>query len=138
MMTYLDELKMKTQNEMINDLYNSRVGSWADYENGESGPHGTGKRIPYIGWFWRPTDFVGKKICIGDAGQMIGVMERNKWGYPARWMTEEEVDKFIEYLERAFTELDRGGVVSELEATAEKVFVECWQWFQTLKIEELR
>ncbi len=134
-MNYLETLKAKTHNEMVNDLYNARVGNWADYEGDEPGPHGTGKRIPYIGWFWRPTDFVGKKICIGDAGSMIGVMEANKWGYPARWMTEQEVDTFIEYLERAFTEFDKGGLVSELEASGNKVFIELWDWFQSLKIE---
>ena|SRR5258708_6327950 len=131
---YMDQLLEKTKEELVNGAFNSRVSDLADYEDKAVDKHGHGKRIPYIGWFWRYTDFVGKSISIGDAGGMIGVMGNNKWGYYERLMTEQEANTFIDYLERAFAERDKGGLVSETEADAEKVFDELWDWFQTLKV----
>lgn len=125
-MSYLASLQQKTNDELINELYNIQVSRLADYSNEEHktiDKHGHGKRIPYIGWFWRNTDFVGKRVSIGDCGSFIGVMENNKWGYAEREMTAEEVDKFIEYIERGFAGQDK----------AEEVFNELWGWFQTLR-----
>lgn len=123
---YLDTLLNKSKDELINDAFNARVAQWVDRDEE--------KRIPYIGWFWRYPDFLNKRVCIGDCGKFIGVMENNKWGYPSRFMTEQEVDTFISYLDLAFTEMDKGGNVSENEARAEKIFKELWIWFQTLTI----
>jgi hypothetical protein len=135
-MSYLGDLKQKTKDELVNELYNDRVSSLADYTDQEEttiDKHNHGKRIPYIGWFWRATGFVTKDISIGNCGDFIGVMENNKWGYAERHMTEEEADKFIEYLERAFAERSKGGTVSETDAKSEVVFNELWDWMQTLK-----
>lgn len=132
---YLEHLKSKSKEELVNDAYNTRIAQWADYENKKDDPRGCGKRIPYIGWFWRTTDFVNKCISIGDSGSFIGVMENNKWDYPERLMTEAEVDIFIGHLENAFAELGKGGLVSELHQKAEEKFREMWDWFQTLTIE---
>lgn len=134
-MGYLQELLASDKDELVNMLYNRQVADVADYSPGETDPHGHGKRIPYIGWFWRHTDFVGKQIAIGDCG-FIGVMENNKWDYPERMMTEAEADTFIAYLERAFAASNRGGIVAETKAAAERVYGEMWNWFQTLTIEE--
>lgn len=135
-MKYIEELNKKTKEQLINDLYNSRVSDWADYSDGDKDPHGHGKRIPYIGWYWRNTDFVNKKISIGNGGSFIGIMENNKWGYAERFMTESEVDKFMDYLEEAFAERGKGGLVSELYENAERVILRMWDWFQTLEIED--
>lgn len=123
---YLSLLQASTKDALINRLYNAHVAQYADYGTGMH-PEKGGKRIPYIGWFWRDTDFVGKQISIGNCGDFIGVMENNKWGYPERLMTAEECDIFISYLDKAFA--------AKKDEEKEQMFVECWEWFQTLKIE---
>jgi hypothetical protein len=133
-MTYMSSLQAKTKDELVNDAYNAQVASWADYADKQEDQHGHGKRIPYLGWFWRNTGFVNKRVSIGDAGGFIGVMENNKWDYPEREMTEQEVDAFMGYLERAFHEAGQGGNVAELHKKADAVFTEMWAWFQTLTI----
>lgn len=122
-MTYLESLQSKTKDELVNELYNKSVSDFADFNESDIDKHGHGKRIPYIGWFWRNTGFVNKSISIGDCGDFVGVMEHNRWGYPEREMTEPEVDKFIEYLEHVF-------IASE---TREAVIDGLWDWFQTLR-----
>lgn len=134
-MTYLQHLLDTDKDQLVNDLYNRAVADLADYESGETDPHGHGKRIPYIGWFWRDCDFVHRCIAIGDSGAFTGVMESNKWGYPERAMTPEEAETFIGYLERAFAARNRGGNVADAHAAAEVIFGELWDWFQTLKVE---
>lgn len=131
---YLAQLQAKTKEELINDIYNDRVGSLADFEKGDSADDTTtGKRIPYIGWFWRYTDFAGKRISIGNTGKYIGVMENNKWGYPEREMSEEEATTFIGYLDEAFAVRAPGGEASQ--RNAEKIFAEMRTWFQSLKVQ---
>lgn len=41
---------------------------------------GTGKCVPYIGWYWRTVDF-DAPITLGDCSTFVGFMENNKWGY---------------------------------------------------------
>lgn len=124
---YFATLQASTKDTLVNRLYNSQVAQYADYATGTH-PEKGGKRIPYIGWFWRDTDFVGKQISIGNCGTFIGVMESNKWDYPERLMTEEEVNTFIGYLDKAFA--------MKMNEETEQVFAECWDWFQTLRVEE--
>jgi hypothetical protein len=106
-----------------NAAFNSAVGAIANFDEGVTDPRGYGKRVPYIGWYWRPPDFVGRAISIGDCGDFIGVMENNKWGYPERFMTREEADKFIGYLERATSGPDNAAILDA-----------CWDWMQTLEV----
>lgn len=135
-MSYMEALKQQTKdNDLVNDLYNKRVGSIASYNSEEKtiDSHGYGKRIPYIGWHWRNTDFIGKDITIGDCEDYIGVMENNKWGYVQRSMTAEEVNTFIEYLEKAFAIREGSGEASKLLEKSEEVYSDLWSWFQTLR-----
>ena len=132
---YLSHLLEQSKEQLVNDIYNDRVGALADFEDEHKkfDDTGTGKRIPYIGWFWRHTDFVNKRISIGNTGRYVGVMENNKWGYPERLMTEEEATKFIEYLEAAFAELNKYNS-STSRANAERVFADMRAWFQSLDV----
>ncbi len=115
---------------MNNAERNERIWEWADYQKSDRDIHGHRKRIPYIGWFWRNADFENKLVHIGNSGQLIGVMENNKWDYARRVMTEEEVDVFVDYLDKAFTLIDRGDAPQ-----AEAVFLELWDWFQGLPLD---
>lgn len=123
MIYILSELLEKTEDELVNLIYNDwiRDHSDLDVDFGDGG-----KSIPYIGWFWRQVDFVNKSVSIGDCGEFIGVMENNKWDYRGRLMTEQEVDKFIEYIDTA--------IKSSNESECNKVLRWLWDWFQTLKV----
>lgn len=136
MSSYLEALQKMSHDDLVNDLYNRRVSEWSDYEQNSEYSSPTGKRIPYIGWFWRDTDFAGKKIRIGDTGGFIGVMESNKWGYPERVMTEQEVDTFIGFLERGFSYENADVNEKKPKARAEEEFRKLYDWFQTLEIPE--
>lgn len=136
-MNYLEHLKQETKEALINELYNRRVASLADFESDEKvyDDTGTGKRIPYIGWFWRDADFVNAQITIGRTGNgYIGVMGNNKWGYPEREMTEQEASTFIDFLEAAFAERSKIDTTKEHTTRSEKIFAEMRAWFQSLVI----
>lgn len=117
--------------ELRNVIYNSWVSDFADHNYGE---HKGEVRIPYIGAYWRSTDFVGKHITIGEKKDFIGVMENNTLNFPERPMTEDEVDTFMSYLERAFAAHNAGGDILVTAANADTIFEECYDWFQTLVI----
>lgn len=57
---------------------------------------GTGKVIPYIGWFWHDVDFT-KPIWLGCCVEFVGFLESNKWGYP-RWQLTDEQDSTLKAL----------------------------------------
>ncbi len=119
----LSTLRKMTKNELINEVCNDWLEKEADAEDA-----GCGKGIPYIGWFWRATDIAGKRITIGDCGQFVGVMENNKWGYPERLMSEDEVDQFVHFIDRAFE--------TSTKAAETAVLVDLWAWFQTLDFQK--
>lgn len=116
-----------SKEELVNDLYNAQVDVWSDASSDDPDDPDHGKRIPYIGWWWRYTDFVNKRVPIGrsDTGY-IGVMENNKWYYPERLMSPEEVDAFISYLDRAFSETD--------PQETYHIFAELREWMQSLEV----
>ena len=43
---------------------------------------GTGKNVPYLGWFWRHVNFHADYISLADNGEWVGFCESNKWDYP--------------------------------------------------------
>jgi hypothetical protein len=118
----LATLQAKTKDELINDAINAFVEEWADDR--------IQKRIPYIGAYWRDTDFVGKHITIGkmisDIGEYVGVMENNKWEYPERLMTEQEVDTFVGFIDRAYDATNQN--------EREEAFMALRHWFQSLEV----
>lgn len=86
-----------------------------------------GKKIPYLGWFWRGIDFSGP-IPIGearlkDAAPFVGFMANNKWGYPERNLTEGERLQVIEYLDKAMESEGEG---------KDTALRELWEYMQTL------
>jgi hypothetical protein len=71
--------------------------------------------IPYQGWYWRAVNFFaprGITIAMGD-GQ-IAVCQSNKWGYPERYLTDDEQAEFLRLVWDAYREGRAGGVVSEI------------------------
>lgn len=71
---------------ILDGEYNDFIRQRADNDGEDHG-----KRIPYIGWFWRHIEFSQPtSIPIGDCGEFIGFMANNKWDYPERCLTEDE------------------------------------------------
>lgn len=134
-MKLMESLQAKSKEDLINEAFNAFIADNADYSKGDGANTGRDKKIPYIGWFWRYADFVGKRISIGDCGKFIGVMENNKWDYPERLMTEQEVDTFIAYIDKAYEESHKGGDLARTQSNTNNVFNELWDWFQALKVE---
>jgi hypothetical protein len=110
--------------------FDEQVGDIADYGDDDEDPHGHGKRLPYVGWFWRDPYWIDSRlgVVLGDCGEFIGVMMSNKWGYPGRSMTPEEATEFRSRLDTAFTQL-RGGDKPAFETTCSGI----WDWMQGLR-----
>lgn len=66
------------------------------------GLEGSGKIVPYIGWFWRAVDFSAPEFWLGycndPQGQFVGFMVNNKWGYPEFRITAEQAARVRELL----------------------------------------
>ena len=125
-----EQLAHVAANDVLND-WCQQVADYSDHDQAKD-PHGHGKRLPYIGWYWRAIDFARKDIPVGDCGDFIGFMANNKWGYPARDLTPEECDHVIGLLWRARAEASKGGNLAELNAARDAVLTELWDWMQDL------
>ena len=67
---------------MTSQELNAKLAELCDNESYTvQGLEGTDKCIPYIGWFWRVVDFDAETCRLGDCGQFVGFMQKNKWGY---------------------------------------------------------
>ena len=128
----LKGLMTQEKKELINDLYNRIVRDRADYDEKDKDVHGHGKRIPYIGWFWRDANFVDGIVPIADCERFIGIIESNKWDYPERNLTKDEFNKFMELLEKAMSVSWGSG--DDMNFYTEARFNELWDWFQTLTV----
>jgi hypothetical protein len=138
---------------IINNRYNDFIRERADYDKDE-GPQESdqengvdqnaiavlagvqgGKRVPYVGWFWRSTNFYDRRIPIGNCGEFVGVMENNKWDYPERYLAEEECDQVIAILDAAMQASSAGGELGQIRRTTMRELERLWPLFQTFKID---
>lgn len=73
-----------------------------DFPFAVRGLEGSGKIVPYIGWFWRAVDFSAPEFWLGycndSCGQFVGFMQNNKWDYPEFCITAEQVVRVRELL----------------------------------------
>ena len=71
------------------------------------GLSGTGKCVPYIGWYWREVDFtvpLSLGWCGGGCPPFAGFMENNKWDYFSWSLTVEQSEQVVAALQRAVAE----------------------------------
>jgi hypothetical protein len=137
---YQDKLAFlmgKTKEELATAIVNYHYDTFckdnADAKDDEERAHSSGKRIPYIGWFWRSINFLGY-VPIGimyereGGDSLIGFMANNKWDYPERYLTDEERLRVISYLDIAIgcTRSNKTGKAAALK--------ELWDYMQTLSI----
>lgn len=130
---------------LVNTRYNQFVSNLANYDDDEKPQDPTlssgttyGKRVPYIGWFWRNVDFSRKELPIGDTGEFIGFIANNKWDYPQRLLTEGEANKVIEIIELAMREDEKGGSVKEIREKTRAELEKLWGYLQTLKVSDTK
>jgi hypothetical protein len=122
---------------IINRTLNNFVARYADYGDDEDGVvRDHDKRIPYIGWFWRDVDFASREpyIPIGNCGEFIGFMENNKWDYPQRRLTPDEVKQVVDIVCEAHRLNREGGLLSDIEKNTIAKLEELWPVMQTFKI----
>ncbi len=91
------------------------------------GLEGSGKCIPYIGWFWRTVDFT-HAIHLGytnekgyDFPAFVGFMQNNKWGYPTFKCTLAQTQQVEELL------------IEAVEKPSNKTLQAVFDYMQTLK-----
>lgn len=121
--------------EIVNGELNRLVARYADYDDDESGDHGDGKRVPYIGWYWRNVDFVGGDFHVGHCGSFIGFMENNKWDYPERRLTPDEAKRVTAIVCEAMHLNNAGGNLAEIIANTKAKLGELWDLLQSFPIE---
>ena len=122
--------------EILNMKLNHLVGAYANYDEDDEDANEHGKRVPYIGWFWRSVDFASPEpyIPIGNCGEFVGFMESNKWDYPQRDLTPEEAEQVIAIVVEAYN-IDRGGgILSDIVKNAGDKLAELWPLLQTFEI----
>jgi hypothetical protein len=126
---------------IINDRYNNFLRELADYKDGETpidpavaNGIAHGKRIPYMGWFWRAVDFANKDITIGfdDSSKYVGIMENNKWYYDERKLTDVEVDHLLQLIDNAMRINERGGDVDQIIKDTKHAIELIYPWMQGL------
>lgn len=116
---------------ILDETYNRFLSSVADFAEGD----GDGKRVPYIGWFWRHITFSQPThIPIGDCGEFIGFMANNKWDHPERKLTADEANRVISIIDDAMQANNAGGCVDKIVAKRDAILRELWDYMQTLKI----
>ena len=123
--------------EILNMKLNDFVSGYSNYDDDQEDPHGHGKRVPYIGWYWRTVDFASPEpyIPIGHCGDFIGFMENNKWDYPQRSLEPDEVAQVLAIVTTAY-ELDHeGGILADVIKNAEDKLAELWDLLQTFEIQ---
>lgn len=119
---------------ILDSEYNRFLSLHADYDKHDWGKHDCGKRLPYIGWYWRHIEFSGDQIPIGDCDEFIGFMANNKWDYPERYLTQEEKDHVMSIIDEAMRLSSQGGLGSEIISNTEAKLDELWDYMQTLTI----
>ena len=130
-----DKPKEWLEAAILDMQYNNFISNFADVKDGQEDHNACGKRVPYIGWYWRHINFSDlSDIPIGNCGDFIGFMANNKWDYDERNLTEEEAIKVISYIDEAMRINQQGGMLNEIIENTHKKLDELWDYMQTLKI----
>lgn len=121
---------------ILDSGYNDFISARADYpDDSEDDKRGHGKRVPYIGWYWRHIEFSDPtSIPIGNCGGFVGFMANNKWDYPERALTAEEAERVIAIIDEAMRLRQQGGEVRKIDAETNAKLGELWDYMQTLRV----
>jgi hypothetical protein len=114
--------------------YNDFLRTRSDYAEGESQTRPGGKKLPYIGWYWRHLQFSDGYLPLGNCGDFIGFIANNKWDYPERKTTSEEFEKIMVIIDEAMRLNQEGGNVAEINKNTANKLDELWNYFSTLNV----
>lgn len=117
--------------EEINEKYNDMLSDLADLENDDTSRYDkfqTGKRVPYLGGYWRNVNFK-EPILIGlcHTHRMVGIMQRNKWDYTERTLTETEQEELVKILNNAYQFYLKSDI-EECGQELEKIWILADEW----------
>lgn len=120
---------------ILDSEYNDFLRERADFKDGDADDqHGHGKRLPYIGWFWRHLNFSEGSLPLGDCGSFIGFMPNNKWDYPERDTTPDEFAAIMRIIDEAMAANEQGGDLSKIIASTNAKLDELWSLLQTFNV----
>lgn len=119
---------------ILDSEYNGFMSGRSDYKDGDKEERPGGKRLPYIGWYWRHLTFSSGTLPIGDCGSFIGFMANNKWDYPERDMTPAEFAATMAIIDEAMRLNQQGGDLREIMARTYAKLDELWPLLQSMKI----
>lgn len=129
------------ESALLDDFYNEFLRERANFADNESpvdltSPNGKayGKRLPYIGWFWRSLPFSAGTLPIGDSGEFVGFMANNKWDYPQRNTTPEEFAQVIAIIDAAQRASMEGGVLADVHEATLRELEKLWPLLQTFEV----
>lgn len=119
---------------ILDSEYNRFLSKRSSYRDEDKDPYGHGKRLPYIGWFWRHLHFSAGAVPIGDCGEFIGFMANNKWDYPERMTTPEEFTQIMAIIDEAIRLDEQGGCLDKIIENTNEKLDELWTYLQTLDV----
>lgn len=114
--------------------YNDFLRSRADAKDSDADKDDilNGKRIPYMGWFYRHLNFSEGCLPLGFSGGYVAFMATNKWDNDERDTTPEEFEQIMAYIDAAMKANERGGALSEIVAGTNAELKKLRDYLQTL------
>lgn len=123
------------EDAILDQEYNNFLRDWADYKDDDTAKNTHGKRLPYIGWYWRHLNFSSGSLPIGNCGSFIGFIANNKWNYNERLTTPEEFSAIMAIIDEAMRLSTEGGILSKIVERTEEKISELWPLLQTMKVD---
>jgi len=119
---------------ILDDQYNDflRSRSDADEKDDDYADILNGKRIPYMGWFWRHLEFSDGHLPLGFDQGYVGFMANNKWDHHERNTTPEEFSKIMGFIDDAMVAEQRGGELRSIESDVRSHLKLLRDYLQTL------
>ncbi len=121
-------------NEFLSSRADFPFNQEANLRDSQRDRRGHGKRLPYVGWYWRHLEFSDGALPIGDCGQFVGFMANNKWDYPERLTTPEEFACIMAIIDAAMVLNEKGGELTEITDTTLAKLDELWDYLQRLDV----
>lgn len=126
--------KDRLEASILDREYNDFLRSRADFNDEQEKVAGRGKRLPYIGWFWRHLEFSDGALPLGNCGEFVGFIADNKWDYPERMTAPEEFAQIMAIIDAAMKANEQGGEINAIEAATNAELEKLWHYLQTLEV----
>lgn len=125
------------KNIIIDSIYNSFLSDHANFKDNEQHSNDSGKRIPYMGWYWRHIEFSNLQyipIGVARGNRYVGFMANNEWDYDERYLTEDEAHHVILLIDEAMALSQEGGELKKIIQNTRDKLRELHDYMQTLEI----